>query len=216
MKNSNMKKLILAFITAAPLAAWAQNNTNEALYYYCQQGKNQYQESVALSPRVAVKYHQGPFMQITLHDEQLSLEPVLLSQLEQAGIDRSCGAYLLSRAQISEKTRGEIAARVLFDFDKASLNAQSEHILNKLNQHLTKLPEASLLVVGNTDAKGRDSYNFDLGLKRAQTVARYLDGTHEKVAASRSDGESHPVSSNSNAFGRELNRRVDISLSQQD
>ncbi len=151
-------------------------------------------------------------MQITVNGEQSVLEPMLLSQLEQAGIDKSCATYLLSRAQLTENKQGEFAARVLFEFDKASLNAQSKFILTQLNQQLKQRPQSSLLVVGNTDAKGSNGYNLTLGLKRANSVAKYLEGYDEVVSTSRSDGETHPVSSNANTHGRELNRRVDISL----
>lgn len=207
-----MNKLILALAVSLSMPSFAQDNTNQALYYYCQQGQNQYQESVSFGHQMEVKYHQGPFMQITVNSEQSALEPMLLSQLEQAGIDKSCATYLLSRAQLTEQKQGELAARVLFEFDKASLNAQSKFILTQLNQQLKQRPQSSLLVVGNTDAKGSNGYNLTLGLKRANSVATYLERDDEVVSTSRSDGETHPVSSNANTHGRELNRRVDISL----
>ena len=207
-----MNKLILALAVSLSMPSFAQDNTNQALYYYCQQGQNQYQESVSFGYQTEVKYHQGPFMQITVNGEQSALEPMLLSQLEQAGIDKSCATYLLSRAQLTERKQGELAARVLFEFDKASLNAQSKFILTQLNQQLKQRPQSSLLVVGNTDAKGSNGYNLTLGLKRANAVGQYLEGYDEVVSTSRSDGETHPVSSNANTHGRELNRRVDISL----
>ncbi|WP_104028949.1 OmpA family protein [Vibrio jasicida] len=207
-----MNKLILALAVSLSVPSFAQDNTNQALYYYCQQGQNQYQESVSFGHQTEVKYHQGPFMQITVNGEQSALEPMLLSQLEQTGIDKSCATYLLSRAQLTEQKQGELAARVLFEFDKASLNAQSKFILTQLNQQLKQRPQSSLLVVGNTDAKGSNGYNLTLGLKRANAVGQYLEGYDEVVSTSRSDGETHPVSSNANTHGRELNRRVDISL----
>ncbi|WP_440886235.1 OmpA family protein [Vibrio campbellii] len=210
-----MNKLILALAVSLPMPSFAQDSTNQALYYYCQQGQNQYQESVSLGHQTQVKYHQGPFMQITVDGEQSTLEPMLLSQLEQTGIDKSCATYLLSRAQLTENQQGDLAARVLFEFDKASLNAQSKFILTQLNQQLKQRPQSSLLVVGNTDAKGSNGYNLTLGLKRADAVAQYLEGHDEEVSSSRSDGETHPVSSNANTHGRELNRRVDISLPKQ-
>lgn len=207
-----MNKLILALAVSLSMPSFAQDNTNQALYYYCQQGQNQYQESVSFGHQTEVKYHQGPFMQITVNGEQSALEPMLLSQLKQAGIDKSCATYLLSRAQLTEQKQGELAARVLFEFDKASLNAQSKFILIQLNQQLKQRPQSSLLVVGNTDAKGSNGYNLTLGLKRANSVAKYLEGYDEVVFTSRSDGETHPVSSNANTHGRELNRRVDINV----
>lgn len=74
-------------------------------------------------------------------------------------------------------------------------------------------------VVGYTDAKGDDTYNLDLSLRRARSVVTWLstDGTipADRLTA-EGKGEAEPVALNAgtdgtdNPDGRALNRRVQI------
>jgi len=69
------------------------------------------------------------------------------------------------------------------------------------------------VVAGHTDSTGTEDYNYELGRKRAERVARYLI-THKKVDPLRvitaSYGESVPLADNTNRKGRRRNRRVEI------
>jgi OOP family OmpA-OmpF porin len=105
---------------------------------------------------------------------------------------------------------------VNFDFDKFDLSSDARRILDDVSTSLAR-PEAAslnLVVTGNTDAIGGESYNSRLGENRAKAVADYLTG--KGVAASRitqrSAGETNPVAQNTNPEGRATNRRVLIEL----
>jgi len=105
---------------------------------------------------------------------------------------------------------------VNFDFDKYDLSSDARRILDDVATSLAR-PEAAslnLVVTGNTDAIGGESYNSRLGENRAKAVADYLTG--KGVAASRitqrSAGETNPVAQNTNPEGRATNRRVLIEL----
>jgi outer membrane protein OmpA-like peptidoglycan-associated protein len=67
-----------------------------------------------------------------------------------------------------------------------------------------------LEIQGHTDATGSDSYNYDLGHQRAESVRRYLN--QKGVALNRmstiSYGKDEPVDSNKTKEGRAKNRRV--------
>jgi len=69
------------------------------------------------------------------------------------------------------------------------------------------------VVAGHTDSTGTEDYNYELGRKRAERVARYLI-THKKVDPLRvitaSYGESVPLADNTKRKGRRRNRRVEI------
>ncbi len=69
------------------------------------------------------------------------------------------------------------------------------------------------VVAGHTDSTGSEDYNYELGRKRAERVARYLI-THKKVDPLRvitaSYGESVPLADNTKRKGRRRNRRVEI------
>ena len=115
-------------------------------------------------------------------------------------------------------TRGAtvVIGVVNFDFNKFDLSSDAHRILDDVATSLAR-PEASslnLIVTGNTDAIGGESYNARLGENRAKAVSDYL--VSKGIAASRitqrSAGETNPVASNSNPEGRATNRRVLIEL----
>ena len=72
---------------------------------------------------------------------------------------------------------------------------------------------AIFLVAGHTDSMGSEEYNYDLGRRRAESVARYLI-TQKNIdplrLATVSYGKSNPVTDNNTAQGRAMNRRVEI------
>src|SRR5690606_15442107 len=72
----------------------------------------------------------------------------------------------------------QLEARVLFPFDKfayADLTQESKDILEAQAEYVFNNPEVvQVQILGYTDARGDEDYNFELGLKRAQTVTHYI------------------------------------------
>jgi outer membrane protein OmpA-like peptidoglycan-associated protein len=74
-------------------------------------------------------------------------------------------------------------------------------------------PQRVFVVAGYTDSIGHEDYNYELGQRRATSVAGYLvgnkglDPTQVRVV---SYGASKPVDNNSTRIGRRKNRRVEI------
>lgn len=79
-------------------------------------------------------------------------------------------------------------------------------------------PERVFVVAGYTDSVGHEDYNYELGQRRATSVAGYLvgnkglDPTQVRVV---SYGASKPVDDNSTPSGRRKNRRVEILVFQE-
>ena len=76
-------------------------------------------------------------------------------------------------------------------------------------------PKRTALVEGFTDSTGSDATNQTLAARRAESVQAALVGmgvTRERIAA-KGYGEAFPVASNATTDGRQLNRRVEIVLS---
>ena len=69
-------------------------------------------------------------------------------------------------------------------------------------------------VAGHTDSTGAAEYNQGLSERRAQTVATYLagKGLMEQRIITIGVGETRPVATNDTAEGRQLNRRVELTL----
>lgn len=70
----------------------------------------------------------------------------------------------------SEKTLAEMMDNVNFDFDKSTLTAESQSVLDDVANTLARFPDTHFLVAGYTDAKGSDEYNEELSLARAKAV----------------------------------------------
>jgi outer membrane protein OmpA-like peptidoglycan-associated protein len=103
---------------------------------------------------------------------------------------------------------------VTFDTDSAALRPQFFGVLNSVGKVLTEYDKTVVEVAGHTDSTGSDSYNMQLSQRRANTVGEYLytQGIMDQRIISVGMGEHHPIADNSTAEGRQLNRRVEITL----
>lgn len=106
-------------------------------------------------------------------------------------------------------------ADVLFRIDHAELEAGGVRNVQKLADFLNKYPQRKVLIEGHTDSTGSSSHNQALSDRRANTVQMELIhmGVSSDRVSTRGYGEEFPVASNDNAAGRQLNRRVEIVLS---
>ena len=104
---------------------------------------------------------------------------------------------------------------VLFSTNKAQLESGGTRNVQKLADFLKQYPNQKILVEGFTDSTGSDSYNQGLSERRANAVRTALIdmGTNNNRVTARGYGESFPVGGNDTAAGRQLNRRVEIILS---
>ena len=74
----------------------------------------------------------------------------------------------------SEKTLAEMMDNVNFDFDKATITADSQFILDEIAGTLAQFPDTRFLVAGYTDARGSKEYNDELSRARAKAVYEAL------------------------------------------
>jgi outer membrane protein OmpA-like peptidoglycan-associated protein len=104
---------------------------------------------------------------------------------------------------------------VLFGTDQARLTPEGVNTVQKLADVLTQNPSRTVLVEGFTDSTGTAAHNQELSDRRAASVAAALAGMsipRERVAM-RGYGQAYPVAANDSASTRQLNRRVEIVLS---
>ncbi len=101
---------------------------------------------------------------------------------------------------------------VFFDFNKASLQAESASTLNKAAALLAKAAAIKVEVQGHTDNVGADDYNMKLSAARAATVSTWLaqHGVAAGRLTSRGYGKTEPVADNGSDAGRAKNRRVEL------
>ena len=103
---------------------------------------------------------------------------------------------------------------ITFSFDDATLNNSFKPTLNKLASTMNEYNQNTVTIAGHTDSRGDDSYNMRLSRDRAYAVANYL--TARGVASNRINvvayGESRPVGDNNSEYGRQQNRRVELTV----
>ncbi|PKO73685.1 MAG: flagellar motor protein MotB [Betaproteobacteria bacterium HGW-Betaproteobacteria-17] len=104
---------------------------------------------------------------------------------------------------------------VLFSVNKAELSPGGVRNVQKLADFLNQYPQRKVLIEGHTDSTGRRSINQPLSERRADAVRTALVGmgiSSDRIQT-RGYADTYPVASNNTAAGRQLNRRVEIILS---
>jgi len=104
---------------------------------------------------------------------------------------------------------------VLFRTDMAQLEPNGVRTVQKLADFLRQYTQRNVLIEGHTDSTGSHIYNQELSDRRAHSVRMALidNGISSNRIASHGYGEAYPVASNDTAANRQLNRRVEIILS---
>jgi outer membrane protein OmpA-like peptidoglycan-associated protein len=124
----------------------------------------------------------------------------------------------LNDLQAKQTDRGLVItlSDVLFNVDKAELSAEGMRTAQKMADVLLQEPKSAVLIEGFTDSTGSSAHNMELSQRRADSVRNALIGLGVKAdkVATRGYGEAFPVASNGDAGSRQLNRRVEIVLSQ--
>ena len=105
---------------------------------------------------------------------------------------------------------------VLFGTDQANLTAAGGATAGKLAAVLSNNMQRTVLIEGFTDSTGSSAHNLELSQRRADSVKSALlqMGVSPDRVATRGYGAAYPVAGNESAPNRQLNRRVEIVLSE--
>ena len=116
--------------------------------------------------------------------------------------------------RVGEGIRITFDGGLLFASDKNDVNPSAQANLTQLATTLNKYDDTEVLIEGHTDADGADSYNQDLSVRRAKSVAAALvaQGVKSTRISSQGYGETQPVADNADAMGKSLNRRVEVAI----
>jgi len=115
--------------------------------------------------------------------------------------------------------RIELAADVLFDFDKADIRPDAQNALKQAADIVRDKAKGTVRVEGHTDGKGSESYNQKLSDRRANSVKDWFvkkEGLKNVKFSTRGFGAKNPVAPNTKTDGsddpdgRQKNRRVEI------
>lgn len=103
---------------------------------------------------------------------------------------------------------------VNFEFDSARLTVNAKTLLDPVADALIARPDIKVEIDGHTDGKGSVPYNQKLSERRAASVVQYLSsrGIDAGRMTAKGFGKSMPVADNATDEGRELNRRVELKI----
>jgi outer membrane protein OmpA-like peptidoglycan-associated protein len=105
---------------------------------------------------------------------------------------------------------------IYFEFNDARFkpDPQTDNSISEFKTWLDKYPLSMLSVTGHTDLVGKPDYNYNLALKRAQVVGRYIEGKgiEARRMITESKGSGEPAADYLTAEGRAKNRRTEISI----
>lgn len=145
--------------------------------------------------------------------DQANQHAAAANQLAQKGVDAASVAQ--ETADNIDNYKASHSTTILFGFNKSSLTTADKDKLNQLVQSVSSMKHYVLQIQGYTDITGPKSYNLKLSRRRANTVIRYLT-TNGKIPLVRiysmGYGQADPAAPNTTLKGRELNRRVDITV----
>ncbi len=126
-----------------------------------------------------------------------------------------------NRITIAGKTKQELKKgevikidNLVFEVDKAEINASSFVALNQLYEFLNEHKDVTIEIGGHTNGMCDDEFCNELSTARAKAVATYL---HNKgIAMERLQykgyGKRNPIATNSTPTGRRTNQRVEIKI----
>ena len=139
------------------------------------------------------------------------------AQVAQAQSEAQRLAAKLEDMQAEQTKRGIVLTLddVLFDTGRAELKPSAGRSIDQIASFLNENPERRVQVEGFTDSQGGNDYNLELSQRRADAVARAIvqRGIDAQRVRALGYGEEFPVASNDNAGSRQMNRRVEIIVS---
>lgn len=113
-----------------------------------------------------------------------------------------------------------INEKVQFEFNSAKILPVSHSLLDEVAKVIKENPQIKKIEVeGHASDEGSDDYNLKLSDKRANSVMKYLTskaGIAKDMLTAKGYGESRPIASNDTEDGKEKNRRVEFTITEQE
>ena len=103
---------------------------------------------------------------------------------------------------------------VTFNTDSAMIKGSFYDVLSSVVLVVKEFDKTIIEIAGHTDSTGSDQYNQNLSEQRATSVGQYFmaQGIDRMRIMTRGYGESRPIADNATEQGRQLNRRVELTL----
>jgi len=103
---------------------------------------------------------------------------------------------------------------VTFNTDSSMIRGSFYDVLSSVVLVVKEFDKTIIEIAGHTDSTGSDQYNQNLSEQRASSVGQYFmaQGIDRMRIMTKGYGESRPIADNSSEQGKQLNRRVELTL----
>ncbi len=112
--------------------------------------------------------------------------------------------------------RTVVEAALFFPSDGTTLSADDKKALDKLAQDAMAVDNYMIEIAGYASSTGTKEQNQKLSDTRATAVANYLRNSDNvpmrRILTPAGYGATHPAATNTDAMGRDINRRVDVKV----
>jgi len=106
--------------------------------------------------------------------------------------------------------------KIYFDYNKADLRDDAAKILENAVSALNKNPETSILITGNCDIRGSETYNEKLGKQRGEAVKKFMldNGVSENHIRIVSRGKLDAVAPITDLVGMQKDRNAQFMIAE--
>ncbi len=106
--------------------------------------------------------------------------------------------------------------KIYFDYNKSDIRDDAAKILDKAIFTLTRNPEASILITGNADIRGSETYNEKLGKARGESVKQFMlnNGIAEDRIKIISRGKLDATASVTDLVGMQKDRNAQFMIAE--
>lgn len=145
----------------------------------------------------------------------VTAQPAIPDSINVAIVNSSGNELLRKTIPVLEIQRKLIIENLLFPTGSNVL-PDSVKELEVLHQFMVNRKGVRILIEGHTDNIGSDRSNLILSDKRAKAVKDYLvrKGVEPNRISTKGFGKSKPITTNATEFGRRLNRRTEIIITE--
>lgn len=114
---------------------------------------------------------------------------------------------------ITVKT-GPLSKVVRFELDSYEINDKGKELLREVGRYLSENKAITVTIEGNCDERGTREYNLALGMKRADSVRKYLAdlGVDDARLRTTSFGKDKPLNEGHDESAWEENRRSEFKV----
>ncbi len=172
-------------------------------------------------PMLKEEAHQNSMEELQEEKKKIP-EPVVQDELDELVVQASNTLVIQPESIKEKKSDKKLIALpkekiiVRFKYNTNDFTKEGFEKLKSFGDILTDYPDIKFLIAGYTDSDGNQKYNIKLSEFRANIVRSYLLGVGAKPSQIevKGLGSIHPIESNNTAWGRMMNRRVEVQIVQ--